>query len=50
VFDAEYEQPQRQFDFVAFLDGREAKGDAVEADAQALRYTYKRMKWDIAQE
>ncbi|WP_375757469.1 YiiX/YebB-like N1pC/P60 family cysteine hydrolase [Corallococcus exercitus] len=50
VFDAEYGQPGRQFDFVAFLDGREATGDAVEANAEAFRYTYRRMKWDIAQE
>lgn len=50
VFDAEYGKPDRQFDFVAFLDGRETQGDAVEANADAFRYTYRRMKWDIAQE
>ncbi|RYZ36765.1 MAG: protein tyrosine phosphatase [Myxococcaceae bacterium] len=50
VFDAEYGTPTRQFDFVAFLDGREAQGDAVEANAEVFRYTYRRMKWDIAQE
>ncbi|MGE6757599.1 YiiX/YebB-like N1pC/P60 family cysteine hydrolase [Corallococcus interemptor] len=50
VFDAEYGKPGRQFDFVAFLDGREAQGDAIEANAEAFRYTYRRMKWDIAQE
>ena len=50
VFDAEYGQAGRQFDFVAFLDGREGPGDAVEANAESFRYTYRRMKWDIAQE
>ncbi|RKG96976.1 protein tyrosine phosphatase [Corallococcus sp. CA053C] len=50
LFDAEYGTPTRQFDFVAFLDGREAQGDAIEANAEVFRYTYRRMKWDIAQE
>ncbi|MBZ4418187.1 YiiX/YebB-like N1pC/P60 family cysteine hydrolase [Myxococcus sp. RHSTA-1-4] len=50
LFDAEYGREDRQLDFVAFLDGREAEGDAKEADASAFRYSYRRAKWDIAQE
>ena len=50
LFDAEYGREDRQLDFVAFLDGREAEGDAKEADADAFRYSYRRAKWDIAQE
>ncbi|MCE9666187.1 protein tyrosine phosphatase [Myxococcus stipitatus] len=50
LFDAEYGKPDRQLDFVAFLDGREGHGDAKEADEAAFRYSYRRAKWDIAQE
>ena len=50
LFDAEFGKDSRQLDFVAFLDGREAEGDAREADATAFRYSYRRAKWDIAQE
>lgn len=50
VFDAEFGRDDRQLDFVAFLDGREAEGNAREADASAFRYSYRRAKWDIAQE
>lgn len=50
LFDAEYGRDDRQLDFVAFLDGREAEGNAKEADADAFRYSYRRAKWDIAQE
>ncbi|QSQ19380.1 protein tyrosine phosphatase [Pyxidicoccus parkwayensis] len=50
VFDAEFGREDRQLDFVAFLDGREAEGNAREADASAFRYSYRRAKWDIAQE
>ena len=48
-FDLELDSPTRQFDFVAFLDGREAQGDAVPAGAAAFRKTHARLKWDIAQ-
>jgi hypothetical protein len=48
-FDLELDSPTRQFDFVAFIDGREAQGDAVFSDAAAFRKTHARMKWDIAQ-
>jgi hypothetical protein len=50
LFDTEFGKDSRQLDFVAFLDGREAEGDAREADATAFRYSYRRAKWDIAQE
>ncbi|WP_342380180.1 protein tyrosine phosphatase [Myxococcus stipitatus] len=50
LFDAEHGREDRQFDFVAFLDGREGEGLAKEADEAAFRYSYRRAKWDIAQE
>src|SRR5262249_53713373 len=49
TFDQELAPPNRQLDFVAFLDGREAQGDAVVSDAAAFRKSYARVKWDIAQ-
>jgi hypothetical protein len=49
LFDREYGREDRQLDFVAFLDGREGQRAAEEADAQALRGSYRRVKWDIAQ-
>lgn len=49
TFDVEFDRPERQFDFVAFLDGREATSDAIEATEAAFRLSYKRVKWDIAQ-
>jgi hypothetical protein len=48
-FDLELDSPTRQLDFVAFLDGREAQGDAVVSDAAAFRKTHARLKWDVAQ-
>ncbi|MFL5355129.1 YiiX/YebB-like N1pC/P60 family cysteine hydrolase [Archangium sp.] len=50
LFDSEYGNPERQLDFVAFLDGREQERDAVEGDADAFRRTWRRVKWDIAQQ
>ncbi len=50
LFDLEYDKPDRQLDFVAFLDGREDKKGAIEEDALSFRKTYQRMKWDIAQQ
>ncbi|MDQ3265087.1 MAG: protein tyrosine phosphatase [Myxococcota bacterium] len=50
LFDEEYGRPDRQLDFVGFLDGREKDGAAVEADVEAFRRTHTRVKWDIAQE
>jgi len=49
AFDVEFDQPGRQLDFVAFLNGREDLKAAVELDAQAFRTTWRRLKWDIAQ-
>ncbi len=49
LFDEELDTPERQLDFVAFLDGREEKKDAVSADVLAFRRSHQRMKWDIAQ-
>lgn len=48
-FDEEAGKPDRQFDFVAFLDGREKTKDAIEADEATFRQTYRRQKWDILQ-
>jgi hypothetical protein len=49
LFDLEYDKPDRQLDFVAFLDGREDRKGAIEEDALTFRQSYRRMKWDIAQ-
>ncbi|HLL02090.1 MAG TPA: YiiX/YebB-like N1pC/P60 family cysteine hydrolase [Myxococcaceae bacterium] len=49
LFDREYDKPDRQLDFVAFLDGREDRKGAIEEDVLTFRQTYQRMKWDIAQ-
>ena len=50
LFDSEFGQPDRQFDFVAFLDGREKERDAIEGDVDSFRSSWRRMKWDIAQQ
>jgi hypothetical protein len=50
LFDSELGQPDRQFDFVAFLDGREKERDAIEGDVDSFRSSWRRMKWDIAQQ
>jgi hypothetical protein len=49
LFDSELERPDRQLDFVAFLNGREQTQDAVESDVEAFRQSWRRVKWDIAQ-
>ncbi|MBX7097894.1 MAG: protein tyrosine phosphatase [Myxococcaceae bacterium] len=41
--------PSQQLDFVAFLDGHEKDGVAVEADEKAFRASCERVKWDVAQ-
>lgn len=48
-FDQEGDAPTRQFDFVLFLDAKEKEQKAFANDAAALRGTWKRMKWDVAQ-
>jgi hypothetical protein len=49
LYDREAGREDRQLDFVAFLDGREAIGRAVEGDEASFRKTYQRIKWDVAQ-
>ena len=46
-FDEEYGKPAQQLDLVAFLDGREKKNRAVEADVTAFRDSWRRPKWHI---
>ncbi len=49
VFRDEGAGEDRQFDFVAFVEGREHQQDAVEGDAEALAATVDRSKWDFGQ-
>ncbi|MFZ5470817.1 MAG: YiiX/YebB-like N1pC/P60 family cysteine hydrolase [Myxococcota bacterium] len=49
LFDAEADRPDRQLDFVAFLEGLESQGKAVERDLHAFRKSHTRVKWDVAQ-
>jgi hypothetical protein len=49
LFDAQAGLAEPQLEFVAFLEGQEAGRKAVWRDAAALRATWKRPKWDIAQ-
>jgi hypothetical protein len=49
LLDSEWGRPDRQLDFVAFLNGREQTQDAVESGAEAFRQSWRRVKWDIAQ-
>ena len=48
-YDSDAERGFPQMDFVLFLDGREKEGKVVPADDKALRASWKRTKWDIAQ-
>ncbi|HYO65937.1 MAG TPA: hypothetical protein VEU33_07640 [Archangium sp.] len=50
LFDSEYGQPGQQLDVVAFLDGREQERDAVQGDIESFQRTWRRVKWDIAQQ
>ncbi|MBN1612781.1 MAG: hypothetical protein JW940_39530 [Polyangiaceae bacterium] len=50
TFDRQYQTPEQQLDFVAFLDGVEATKSAVSRDVVAFRQSVHRPKWDIAQE
>ena len=47
LFAAELGTPGSQFEFVAFLDGRERTGDAVEASRAAFAESWKRPNWHI---
>jgi hypothetical protein len=48
-FDEEFDSPARQLDFVLFLDASEKQEKTFAADAAALRASWRRMKWDVAQ-
>lgn len=48
-WDQHADGPDAPFEFVWFLDGREASSDASWADADALRRSHQRPKWDISQ-
>lgn len=50
LFDTQHDTPQQQLDFVAFLDGRESSGTAVVATEADLRASWRRPKWDVAQQ
>lgn len=49
-FDSEADREDRQLDFVLFLDAKEKEKKVFSADAAALRTSWKRLKWDIAQQ
>ncbi|MFT5121593.1 MAG: hypothetical protein ACI9TH_005174 [Kiritimatiellia bacterium] len=49
-FDAEFDLPEYELEFVLFLDGSEAGLQAIERDAEAFRKTWQRAKWDIMQD
>ena len=50
LFDQQFGTDQQQFDFVAFLDGREATRTAVQGTVDDLRKSWQRPKWDTAQQ
>lgn len=47
LFDAEAGREDRQFDLVAFLDGREDEGRAVPAGEEEFRASWRRHKWHV---
>lgn len=47
MFDSEYGSKDAQFDFVAFYDGSEKLGTAVEAGVEEFRRSWTRPKWHI---
>ncbi len=49
-FDEGFDSPDRQLDFVYFVDGREKEKTAEVADLAAFRASWKRPKWDVLQE
>ncbi len=49
LFRDQRNDPNRQLDFVYFLEGRESERKAVVADADALASTCDRPKWDLVQ-
>ncbi len=46
-FDKTMGTAAQQFDFIAFLDGHEKKGEAIPATLEELRQSHKRPKWHI---
>ena len=48
-FDADASKGTPQMDFVLFLEGQEKQGNAVLVDEGHFRDSWKRTKWDIAQ-
>lgn len=48
-FDDEYGKSDATFEFVAFLDGKESLNKAIRADAEDLRRSWLRPKWDLNQ-
>jgi hypothetical protein len=46
-FDSQYDKPEAQFDFVAFLDGYELEGKAKESTLERFRDSWKRPKWHV---
>lgn len=46
-FDEEHGTPRAQFEFVAFLDGQERDGVAVEAGVGEFRASWRRPKWHV---
>lgn len=46
-FDAQFGTPETQFDFIAFLDGQEKTGVAVDASVEEFRKSWRRPKWHI---
>ncbi|MBL8922664.1 MAG: protein tyrosine phosphatase [Myxococcaceae bacterium] len=48
-FDLENGKPEAQLDFVLFIDAKEKENTVFESSAEALRGTWKRLKWDVAQ-
>lgn len=49
-FDRETGKPDAQFDFVLFLDGSEREAKVLPGDEAAFRKSWKRLKWDVAQQ
>lgn len=48
-FDHEYDGPDRELEFVYFLDGSEKDKRAVSKGLSDLRASHRRMKWDVVQ-
>lgn len=46
-FDAQYGQPEQQFDLAVFLDGQERERKAVESSLAEFRKSWQRPKWHL---